>query len=55
MRNPVATIAMSAKDKEVLGWWEILTEKMMIEGAIPECNAKKEMSVWKTDIQKLRL
>lgn len=42
MRNPVATIAMLAKDKEVLGWWEILTEKLMIEGAIPECDAETE-------------
>lgn len=45
MRNPVATIAMSAKDKEVLGWWEILTEKMMIEGAIHDCDAERDVSL----------
>lgn len=45
MRNPMATIATSAKAKEVLGWWEIFTEKLMIEGAIAETDVERERNV----------
>lgn len=59
MRNPMATIATSAKAKEVLGWWEIFTEKLMIEGAIAETDVERERNVsledWHAETETLRI
>lgn len=41
----MATIATPAKAKEVLGWWEIFTEKLMIEEAIAETDGERERNV----------